>query len=149
MDKASDIFYFYLKLIFDLIIEELNKYQNELNNDTKKIIEEYYNKERNINKKQFARAIRIFTTLVLFLEEDKNKEKKIQMNRNNLVNYLRAHDLWNNEIYDNEDFNNNLNELKQFNVQINQIIPLYKFLVTDIEDNFCEDVKTQIEIIHV
>jgi len=37
MDKASDIFYFYLKLIFDLIIEELNKYQNELNNDTKKI----------------------------------------------------------------------------------------------------------------
>jgi len=67
------------------------------------------------------------------------------MNRNNLVNYLRAHDLWNNEIYDNEDFNNNLNELKQFNVQINQIITLYKFLGTDIEDNFCEDVKTQIE----
>ena len=145
MDKTSEVFFYYLKLIFDLVKGELNKYKNDLNYETTKKIEEYFNKDRPISKKNFAGAIRLFSTLVLFMEEDKNKEKKLGMNRNNIVNYLRASDLWDNAIYDSEDFNKNLNELKQFNVQINQILPLYDFLGKDIEDNFCDDVNTQIE----
>ena len=145
MDKTSEVFFYYLKLIFDLVKGELNKYKNDLNYETTKKIEEYFNKEHPISKKNFAGAIRLFSTLVLFMEEDKNKEKKLGMNRNNIVNYLRASDLWDNAIYDSEDFNKNLNELKLFNVQINQILPLYDFLGKDIEDNFCDDVNTQIE----
>ena len=145
MDKTSEVFFYYLKLIFDLVKGELNKYKNDLNYETTKKIEEYFNKDRPISKKNFAGAIRLFSTLVLFMEEDKNKEKKLGMNRNNIVNYLRASDLWDNAIYDSEDFNKNLNELKLFNVQINQILPLYDFLGKDIEDNFCDDVNTQIE----
>ena len=79
-------------MIFDLIKEELNNYQKELDVKSKEILEKYYlkdqkdQKEYPIKSKDFANAIRLFTTLVLFLEE--NKENKIKSNRNNLVNYV-------------------------------------------------------------
>ena len=58
-----------------------------------------------------------------------------------MVNYLKASDLWEKKIYDNEDFDKNLNELKSINVQINQTISLYEALGKDIENDFFEDVK--------
>ena len=48
--------------------------------------------------------------IILLQEED--KENKIKSNRNNLVNYLSSLDLWKSDIYNNEDFNKSLNELK-------------------------------------
>ena len=90
-------------------------------------------------------AIRLFTTLVLFLEKDKeDKEKKIKNNRNNLINYLKASDLWR-DIYDHPDFNKNLNELRDINVKISQIIPLYEVLGKDIKESDYDDVRAQIE----
>ena len=47
----------------------------------------------------------------VFIQEE-DKENKIKSNRNNLVNYLRSSDLWKSDIYNNEDFNKSLNELK-------------------------------------
>ena len=38
-----------------------------------------------------------------------------------------------------------MNELKSFNVQINQIICLYEALCKDIEDNFFDDVVKEIK----
>ena len=143
IDKTSEIFLYYLKLIFELVKNELKNYQNELDNKSKEVIKEYYQKKYLISKKDFACAIRLFTTLVLFLEED--KENKINSNHNNLVNYLKASDLWSSDIYSNNDFNKNLNELKLINAQISQIIPLYETLGKDIEEDFCNDVKAQIE----
>ena len=143
IDKTYDIFSYYLKLIFEVVINELKDYENELDEELKNIVSNYFKKEHLINKKDFATAIRLFSTLVLFLEED--KQNKIKLNRNNLVNYLRASDLWSNDIYNHDNFNENLNELKMINVQINQIISLYEVLGKDIEDNFLIDVKGQIE----
>jgi len=143
VDKASEIFLYYLKLSFDFIKDQLKNYQNELDDKTKEAIKNYYQIEHPISQKNFACAIRLFTTLVLFLEED--KENKIKSNRNNLVNYLKAPDLWNKDIYENDDFNKNLNELKLFNAQINQILSLYETLGKDIEPNFVNDVLDQIE----
>ena len=143
IDKTSEIFFYYLKLSFEFIKKELKEYQNELDDKSKEAIINHYQKERPISKKDFACAIRLFATLVLFLEED--KEQKIKSNRNNIVNYLRAADLWSKDIYDNDDFNNNLNELKSINAQINQIIYLYEELGRDIESNFANDVIDQIE----
>ena len=142
-NKTCEIFFYYLKLIFQLVEEELNNYKNELGEESKEALNNYFNNKHLINKKDFSRAIRLFTTLVLFLEE--NKEKKIKNNRNNIVNYLRANDLWESDIYNNEDFNKNLNELKLFNIQINQIISLFKILGTDIEENLYEDIKKEKE----
>ena len=48
-------------------------------------------------------------------------------------------------IYKNENFDKNLNELKSIKAQINQIISLYDALGKDIEDNLFDDVKQKIE----
>jgi len=130
-------------LIYDDVKNEIKKYQEELDKESIDIINNYYQKEHLINKKDFATAIRLFTTLVLFQEED--KENKIKSNHNNLVNYLKTSDLWKKDIYDNEDFNKNLNELKLINAKISQIIHLYEVLGRDIEDNFYDDVKGYID----
>ena len=144
IDKTSEIFLYYLISIFELVKDELKNYQNELDNKSKEAIKEYYQKKYLISKKDFACAIRLFTTLVLFLEED--KENKIKWNCINVVNFLNASDLWNSDIYDNKDFNKNLNELKcLLNAQISQIISLYETLGKDFEPNFIEDVIKEIE----
>ena len=96
-----------------------------------------------INKKDIACAIRLFVTLILFPEKD--KENKIKANLENVVNYLNAPDLWNKEIFDDIDFYKNLNKLKLINIHINQIVSLFEYLEQDIEDNFFDDVKNIIE----
>ena len=123
----------------------MKNYKQELNDESKKILNEYYQKSKShlISKKDFACAIRLFITLVLFLEED--KENKLKNNRNNTLNYLKAPDLWNKEIYEDQNFNKNLNELKSINAPINQIISLYECLGKDIEDNYFEDIKKEIK----
>ena len=139
IDKTLDIYEYFLKLIYKDVENEINIYQEELNDDSIKRIENYYKKQLPlISEKDFARAIRLFVTIVLFLEED--KEKKIKFNHNNILNYLKALDLWNENIYDNIDFDNDLNDLKSFNVSICQIIPLYNLLGRDIQ---YEDVKIE------
>ena len=62
-----------------------------------------------------------------------------------MINYLRAVDLWESYIYENEFFEQNLNELKQFNINISQTISLYEILGRDIDDNFCEEEQKMLE----
>ena len=147
IDKTSEIFGYYLKCIYKDVMNEIKKYQENLDDKSKEIINDYYEKAKEkkncISKKDFAYAIRMFTSLILLPEED--KENKIKSNRNNLVNYLRTSDLWKSDIYDNEDFSKNLNELKSINAQINQIIDLYVVLGKDIEDDYFDDVKEKIK----
>jgi hypothetical protein len=143
VNKASSIFNYYLKTVFENIKTELDKYQEKLSDTSKETINNYYKKEDPINKKDIAYAIRIFATLVL--SQEKDKKNKIQSNHNNLVNYLRVSELWAKDIYDNPDFNKKLNELKLWNVEVNQAIPLYEYLGKDIENEFFEDVKKRIE----
>jgi hypothetical protein len=145
IDKTTAIFEYYLKAIYEVVNNEMEIYNQELNEESKNIINDYYQKSKShlISKKDFARAIRLFETLVIFLEEDKGN--KLKNNRNNIVNYLKAPDLWNKEIYEDQNFNKNLNELKSINAPINQIISLYECLGKDIEDNYFEDIKKEIK----
>ena len=83
IDKTSEILDYYLKLIFEEVKDEIKKYQVELDNELITNINNYFQKEHFISKKDFSQAIRLFITLVLFLEKD--KEKKIKSNRLNLV----------------------------------------------------------------
>ena len=63
-NKTCEIFFYYLKLIFQLVEEELNNYKNELGEESKEALNNYFNNKHLINKKDFSRAIRLFTTLV-------------------------------------------------------------------------------------
>ena len=140
--KISSIFDYYMKSIFEDVISNIKEYQKELEKEKKEKIDDYFKNNNYINKKDLACAIRLFITLVFFPEED--KEIKIK-NNNNIINYLKSPDLWKNDLYNNEKFNKNLNELKSINIQINQVISLYETLGKDIEDNFFYDVKQKIE----
>ena len=145
IDKTTAIFEYYLKAIYEVVNNEMKKYKQELNYKSKNIINDYYQKSKShlISKNEFSNAIRLFTTLVLFLEED--KEIKIKTNRNNILNYLKEPDLWSKEVYEDQYFNKNLNKLKSINAPINQIISLYEYLGNDIEDNYFDDIKKKIK----
>lgn len=136
-------------MINEYIKKEIKEYQEKLGEEKKEKLNNYYKELKNeegsnikkhiINKEDFATSIRLFTALVLFREKEKNKIKE---NRKNIVNYLKVPDLWDYEIYANEKFIENLNELKSYNIQINQILELYNLLVEDNENNFTEKVET-------
>jgi hypothetical protein len=146
--KTCEIFLYYLKLIFIYVKNELKNYQIEISEKTKNTLKEYFEteKEHLISKNDLAIAVRLFSTLVLFFEDDSKKNEKIKKNRNNIVNYLRESDLWKSNIYEDNNFNENLNELKSFNIQINQIIPLYEILGDeDIPKDFCEEIENEIQ----
>ena len=141
IDKTFSIFDYYLKLAYKKVKEELTKYNTSLSEISKEAIDNYYSKKDPISKKEISYAIRLFFTLVLLYEED--KENKIQNNHNNFANYLKIQDLWTKEAYD--SINKHLNEFKLWNVEINQIVPLYDTLEGDIEPNYFEDVKRKID----
>ena len=55
-----------------------------------------------INKNNLAIALKLFMTLVLFNEKD--KENKIKGNKKNIISYLNVADFWDKNIYN--DINN-------------------------------------------
>ena len=132
INKISSIFEYFLKSIFKYVRDELKDYQEELEDnekdleDKKNKLDEYYQKEPLISKDNFVYAIRLFMTLVLYREEDK---EKIKYNSKNIFYYLKAPDLWDKNKYNDEKFNENINKLKKINIKINQIIWLYNYLV--------------------
>ena len=142
--KSSGIFDYYMKAILEDVNSYIEEYQEDLDKEKMKILCYYFEENNLISNKDFAYAIRLFIILVLFREED--KEKKIKRNRNNVINYLKSQDLWKIELYNSEKFNENLKELKLMNIQINQVIPLYKILGGDIYDNFFDDVIRRIKV---
>ena len=148
VDKISQIFDYYLKTIYEDISSEIKNNQDELDDKSKEMIKTmidkfYSKKERNISKEDLAYAIRLFMSLVLFLEED--KENKIKLNKNNVIKYLKPQDLWKKNINNDEKFLKDLDELKSMKIPINQIIYFYEALGKDIPDDFFKDVKDMIE----
>ena len=139
VNKIASIFDYYLNLIYEDMIKELDEYQKQLDDNVIKMINKYYENTHVISKKELAYAIRIFITLVLIPEEE--KEKKIKNNHNNVINYLKSSDLWNQNIND-INFIKNLNEIKAFNIQINQIVSFYNVLGKDIEN--IDEVKEEL-----
>ena len=142
INKISELFKYFIELIFKYVKEEIKNYQeileeemedldddiiNDLDDKKKKLDEYYCNKKALLSKKDFASAIQMFMTIVLFREKD--KKNKIKNNCQNIINYLKAPDFWDNKIYTNEKFKKSMYELKIINIQINQIIWLYNYLV--------------------
>ena len=139
--KTFNIFDYYLKTVYEDIKKELYSYNIKLDNNSKELLNKLYEKECIISKKDLAFAIRLFSCIILFNEKNKIK---IKNNYNNITNYLNYKDLWKKEVYDDQDFNRDLFELKKCNFKINQIILLYEFLGGDINEGYFDDVNTKI-----
>jgi len=148
IDKIESAFEFYLLLIFEnMIIKDLEKYQNENGKLPLEKITEYLNKlknDNNITKEDFSNAIRLFISLFLYNEED--KENKIKNNSKNISFYLDIEDLWDSRIFNNKEaLKKILIDINELNISINQIIPLYRLLEENIEEKYLSEVKDQIE----
>ena len=143
INKTTYLFEYFRDLIFIRVKNGLKAFQNDLENEQKENIKKCFEKQTIINEKIFKAAIRTF--LVLFLNFEKDKENNIKQNENNVINYLNIPDLWDRATYSMGKFNEELNNLKQLNVNINQIVTLYDFLIDDIDPNYFEDVKREVE----
>ena len=163
VNKIPNMFDYYLKIIFKYIKKDIEKYQeitkstaqNKENSIeakgevkiyldekiTKKLDEIFANKDVIIKKESLASAIRLFISLVLYREEEKDKDKRIKCNRKNIVDYLKRKDLWDTSLYKDSEFEKNLEEIKSLNIKINEILWLYYYLINNKDEGFEGEVK--------
>ena len=97
-----------------------------------------------IKKESLASAIRIFISLVLYREKVNDKDRKIKSNKKNIIDYLKAKDLWEPYLYNNSNknrFEENLERLKSLNIKIQEILWLYYYLIDYKDEGFENDVK--------
>ena len=144
LSKTTYILEYYILLIFfGKIKESLNSFQIDLEKEQKDLIKKYFENNPVIEKSVFKSAIRTF--IVLFLNFEKDKENNIQKNENNIINYFEIPDIW-------APFGNykeGLNDLRNLNIKINQIIPLYDFLEDYDNFKYFQDVKKELENVKI
>ena len=158
--KISKIYDYYLKLIFKYAKKDLEKFQekkvkaikegnkNQTKNKydlddkiVKKLDDLFSKKDLTITKDALKEAIRLFITIVLYREKD--KEIKIKQNRNNIAGYLKEQDLWNysNIKINDKNFNNELSKIKGLGVKVKEILWLYNYLIDNKEEDFEKDIE--------
>ena len=167
--KISNIYDYYLKLIFKNVKKDIENYQEikliEENNRTKtkpdkekkvekeekktnynlddktiKKLNDIFSKEDlAITKESLAEALRLFMSIILYREKD--KENKIKLNKNNIVGYLREKDLWKNNNIKDDIFDDNLSKIKSLNIKIKEILWLYCYLTDNKDENFENDIQ--------
>jgi len=162
INKIPNMFDYYLKLIFKYIKIDIEKHQeiNKANDNNKgkpseekeeekmyldkkiikKLDEIFSNKDIIIKKESLATAIRLFISLVLYREDEKDKDKRIKVNRKNVVDYLKGKDLWETNIYNDSGFEKNLEEIKSLNIKIKEILWFYYYLINNKDEGFEDEV---------
>jgi len=99
-----------------------------------------------IKKGDLSTAIRIFITLVLFREKENDKDKKIKMNKKNIIDYLKKKDLWKSNLYsDTSRFESCLLKLKELNIKIKEILFFYYYLIDTKDEGFEDEVVNYIQ----
>ena len=146
VSKITNIFAYFLELIFKYVKKDIAKYQEE--NKEEKMVYNFDDKDMIIKKSDLASAIRLFITLVLYREEEKDKEEKIKSNKKNIIDYLKNKDLWKSTFYDSETnklkFEGDLSKLKDLNIKIKEILYFYNYLIGNNDEGFEEEVKAYI-----
>ena len=147
VDKITNLFIFYIRLIFIKIIkDEFNEYQSEEKLSKLNEIEKNFSKnDILIGKKEFRNAIRILITL--YLNEEKDRDEKIKNNKNNLANILNIKDIWYNINTDKKEFKDELKNIKKLKIQINQLMQIYELLSddNDNDEKFLENIEKEFE----
>ena len=149
VSKITNIFDYFLKLIFKYVKEDIEKHQEEKDkkgNIKKKILDEMFKTDMIIKKEDLSSAIRIFITLVLFRENENDKDTKIKTNKKNIIDYLKNKDLWDSTLYNNKSrFETNLLKIKELNIKIREILFFYYYLVDEKDEGFEDKVVKYIE----
>ena len=144
VSKIIDIFNYFLKLIFKYVKEDIEKHHE------KNIKKEVYNlneKDMTLKKGDLASAIRLFITLILFREKEKEKDEKVKSNEKNIVDCLKNKDLWKSSLYNNKSrFEKDLSNLKNLNIKIKEILFFYYYLVDNKDEGFENEIVNYIKM---
>jgi len=143
VSKITNIFDYFLRLIFKNVKKDIEKHQD--NNVKNKSSYSLNDKDMAIKKDDLASAIRLFMTLVLFREEEINKDEKIKSNKKNIIEYLKKKDLWKSSLYNNiSRFELDLSKLKDQNIKIKEILYFYNYLVGNKDEGFEDEIVNEI-----
>ena len=145
INKTTYLMEYYQDLIFAKIKNYLKEYQTELESEQKENIKACLENLTIIkdNEKKFKATVRAFISLFLIFE--KNRDNNIRQNENNVINYFDIPDIWDSTISSLSNFKEELNNLKQLNIKVNQIVSFYDLLGEDITPKYFEDVKKEVE----
>ena len=152
INQLTNVFEYYLMIIFPTLNEEIKLYQIDIKDEKKQLINKYLeNNNLLINKDIFALSTRLFISLFLFNKD--NKEKEIKENNNNIITYYsKISDIWSSEflntrsiyINQNDKFKIELEELRKLNIQINQIIKIEEMFGKQLEEQYFNDLKNEL-----
>ena len=139
--KITNIFDFYLKLIYKYVKQDIQNYQEKKEIIRKKeTFDEFFNNNQDIKKEDLASAIRLFITLILYRENE--KDNKIKSNKKNICDYLKNKDLWDSSLYnDIKKIENNLSKIRELNIKIKEILYFYYYLIDNEDEGFEVQVK--------
>ena len=143
VSKITNIFNYFLELIFKYVKKDIEKHQE---NNLKKKVYNWNDKDMTLKKDDLASAIRLFVTLVLFREREKDKEEKIKSNEKNVFDYLKNKDLWKSSLYNNKSrFEEDFSKLKGLNIKIKEVLFFYNYLVDNKDEEFEKEIENYIK----
>ena len=138
VSKITNTFDYFLKLIFKYVKKDIEKHQENVKD---KSVYNLDDKDMAIKKEDLASAIRLFITLVLYRENENDKDEKIKSNKKNIIDYLKNKDLWNSSLYNNKSkFEIDLSKLKDLNIKIKEILLFYYYLTGKKDEGFEDEI---------
>ena len=141
VSKIINIFNYFLKLIFNYVKKDIKKYQEKKDKKAYELNDE----DMAIKKNDLASAIRLFMTLVLYRENERDKDTKIKENKKNIIDYLKNKDLWESALYNNSKrFEEDLIKIKGLNIKIKEILFFYNYLIDNKDEGFEEEIVKHI-----
>ena len=99
-------------------------------------------KIKNYIETALRKFIQCFLTQIM---QEKNPEKKIKENKNNIKNYLEIEDLWDKGFYKQNEFYQEIKKLKNLDIKVNNVIIFYEKCFNNTYKNYFDDVKTELE----
>ena len=146
LNKLLNIYDYYQILCFNKVIEKLIPNQKKITDkEIKNLIDNFIKNDLKTKEKKEIVEIAIRKFILCFLLAEKDKEKKIKENENNIKNYLDIEDLWNKDFYKKNEFYQVLKKLKDLSIKINNVIWFYEISFKNMYKNYFDDVKQELQ----
>ena len=124
------VYEYFELLCFNQFKENMNLlYKQDIDNDTKIKVSEYFNKNPNV----LLDKIRISTAVRKFISRSLVGQRVVEIDANQELFFTlkSKEDCWNIELYHDINFNKEIEELKKFNIKICEALSLYQELGGD------------------
>ena len=141
------VYEYFELLCFNQFKENMNElYKQNIDNDKKKKVSQYFDKNPNVllDKTRIATAIRQFISRSLVGQID----LEIDPNQELFFTLKSKEDCWNIELYNDNNFNKEIEELKKLNIKVSEALSLYQELGGDtilLGENIKKQVKKEEE----